>query len=282
MIVSHDKMRLKSLRTAAQDRIIIISDSRARNCLNSMERSMNNQSTGQSSNALPSFHRMVSPHRGFAYTLVMALMTGIIGCQGFSATGGPGKIVNPSLVASTEQPRDLLTVNSVLILPPEVEQQGNLDIEQRKALYTQLHQTFSEESGVQVVDAARVEAQAEIFERPLAKQAALDLARAQGADSVLVTRLHNLVARKGSSVGANQGTQIDLSYSMVRVSDGKTVWEANYFFEDQALSENILRLNQRLKEGSGLSWNSTEDVVRKALQSASRDFASRRVEQFSR
>lgn len=243
---------------------------------------MNNQSTGQSSNALPSFHRMVSPHRGFAYTLVMALMTGIIGCQGFSATGGPGKIVNPSLVASTEQPRDLLTVNSVLILPPEVEQQGNLDIEQRKALYTQLHQTFSEESGVQVVDAARVEAQAEIFERPLAKQAALDLARAQGADSVLVTRLHNLVARKGSSVGANQGTQIDLSYSMVRVSDGKTVWEANYFFEDQALSENILRLNQRLKEGSGLSWNSTEDVVRKALQSASRDFASRRVEQFSR
>jgi hypothetical protein len=101
------------------------------------------------------------------------------------------------------------------------------------------------------------------------------------ADSVLKTELLTFRERQGSSVGGEPAT-VAFTMSIERVSDGQEVWQAKYFFRQEALSENWLKLGQRFgSDGTGAGWITGHEVLDRGLSAALRDLANRRDQQFA-
>lgn len=67
---------------------------------------------------------------------------------------------------------------------------------------------------------------------------------------------------------------------MLSVSTEEPIWEATYHFKDQALSDNLLRIEDRFKDGKAPQWRTAEDILRDGIREASRDFSRRRSAQF--
>lgn len=106
-------------------------------------------------------------------------------------------------------------------------------------------------------------------------------AKGARADSILKTDLLTFRDRQGSRVGGEPAT-VAFVMSIQRVADGQEVWQAKYFFRQEALSENWLKLGQRFgSDGTGAGWISGREVLDRGLSAALRDFAARRDEQFT-
>jgi hypothetical protein len=168
-------------------------------------------------------------------------------------------------------PRDLLTVNSLIVLPIEFN-------EKTRSLETE---ASSMDAALQ--EAARRELDLKILEqRPdrvvHGRIEAIAAAREAGADGVLVTRLENFIERSGSAVGGEPGT-VSFRMGVLRTTDQREVWSTTYHFRDEALAFNLFKVTDRLgRDGAG--FRRAGDVLIEGFASALKDFSTRRREQF--
>lgn len=96
------------------------------------------------------------------------------------------------------------------------------------------------------------------------------------ADAVLHTELLRFEQRQGSAIGGEPAV-ISFRMSIKAAQSGAEVWAAQYFFRQEALSENLLKINQRVGEGGlGAGWRSASDVFQKGVSAALQDFNNRR------
>jgi hypothetical protein len=105
-------------------------------------------------------------------------------------------------------------------------------------------------------------------------------ARASKDDSILKTEIVTLEDLKGSSVG---GTPARVAFRMwvYLPSVQRPVWQASYVFQQEAISENWLKLRDRLgRDGSGAGWITAQEIFRRGVEQSLRDFNSRRDAQF--
>jgi hypothetical protein len=59
------------------------------------------------------------------------------------------------------------------------------------------------------------------------------------------------------------------------------VWEAQYYYHQEALSDNWLRIGDRLgSSGTGAGWASGEALLQRGISAALEDFNKRREQQF--
>jgi hypothetical protein len=69
--------------------------------------------------------------------------------------------------------------------------------------------------------------------------------------------------------------------SLVRASDSKELWQANYSYEQGYISENILQLGDALgSRRRGAGWSSAGEIFEAGAGSALRDLNLRREQQF--
>jgi hypothetical protein len=244
-------------------------------------------------------------------SLFLAVLSGsscLSGCSGYSLTGGPGKVVAPSLISSSSSRDALREINSILLLPIEVDRQkssreGGVAAQLSPALVQQaaddLAERFSVETGVQVQrvhDVLRLPASREL--NPEQVQQALAKATASGVSAVLVTRLHSYIEREGSAMGTEVAAHVHVSFAVIPIAataaplnaagiySQKAAWEASYNFRDQALSENLFRLHKALLSQpagqKGLRWHNAATLLRLGFAEAARDFSERRTQAFLR
>jgi hypothetical protein len=99
-------------------------------------------------------------------------------------------------------------------------------------------------------------------------------------DAVLLTELLRFEERQGSAVGGEPAV-VSFRMTMQAVPSGTEVWSAQYFYRQEALSENLLRINERVgSAGYGAGWRSAQELFKRGLSTALQDFNNQRERQF--
>jgi hypothetical protein len=100
------------------------------------------------------------------------------------------------------------------------------------------------------------------------------------ADAVLKTELLRFEDRQGSAVGGDPAI-VSFRMTLQAVPSGAEVWGAQYFYRQEAVSENLLRIKERIgPAGLGAGWRSAQDLFQRGVQEALQDFSNRREQRF--
>ena len=174
-----------------------------------------------------------------------------------SSSPSRGIVVSP-LAAQVEDPKRLLSVNSIKIEKP--------------VFLGVTHSRTSEDGLLLIVR--------EVADETLSMKV-LDGAKGGGqADSVLKTEVVTMEDLKGSAVG---GTPARVAFRMA-VYAGKNpqpVWQAQYAYSQEGIAENWLKLGDRLgRDGSGAGWITAQEIFRRGVTQSLQDLNSRRDLQF--
>jgi hypothetical protein len=103
---------------------------------------------------------------------------------------------------------------------------------------------------------------------------------ASAADAVLRTEILRFDELQGSAFG---GEPAVVSFRMSLDSRRKqtSMWSAQYFLKQEAVSENLLRLGERVgPSGLGVGWRSATEVFERGISAALTDLNSQREKQF--
>ncbi len=233
------------------------------------------------------------------YCALVALLI-VLGCQGYSVTGGPGRTVNPKLMSTVSEGAALLRVNSILVTPivfsPQARIAQHLDQQYEDALEEALAQNV----GVKIERAAklaksdlasdqRYKGEGQMVKAVgttavMTQQQAMALARSHGLDSVIIATVNDFKERSGSAAGSSDPARVDLSMQLFSVGNGSLIWAASYHFKDEAITDNLFRLSDHVSGSqtgnSGIGWRSAHEVLRAALAMASSDLGQKRASSF--
>ena len=97
-----------------------------------------------------------------------------------------------------------------------------------------------------------------------------DLGRRNNADAVLVGYLYRFKERVGKGYSAESPASVAFGMHLIRVSDRRTVWSANYEETQRSLGENVLQIGQFLKRGG--RWVTAEEMSRAGLEKILKKF----------
>ena len=92
--------------------------------------------------------------------------------------------------------------------------------------------------------------------RPL--RSAVQLGKEMGVDFIFVGNLFRFEERIGSRIGVDKPASVGFDVHLLRVKDGKRVWDGKFDETQQALSENLLKIGSFVRRGA--SWLKAEEL----------------------
>lgn len=231
-----------------------------------------------------------------SYLNIVLLILGmafIQACSSKSLTPSPQlKEISPGLRSFAPNAKDLVTINSLLVMPVNLNSAGVvrdpqslkpaprfMDVQLLETAKRSLNFEIAEfpttgQPGAKSTDSnsKKVEGLGSTAGKDTIREA-LAYGKKKAVDAVLVTSINQFTERQGSRVGVLEPAQVSFSMHLLRVSDGHEVWNASYHYKDQALSDNLFKIKDKLEDHSGPGWRKAEDVLvsgyAKALQSLS-------------
>jgi len=209
------------------------------------------------------------PSGGWLVAAVVIIGVGSVGCFrrpttiGTSAGSGnttkTSAVVSP-LVSQVEKRERLLEVSSLEIAPPTVN------------------------ANVKLVTLSAEEAQAVIVrtaQEIMTLKITSGKAGARGTtDAILRTDITQFQERNGSAFGGEPAT-VSFRMEIFARARPEPIWEAQYFYRQEALTDNLLRLGERIgPSGEGAGWASGQVLFERGISAALQDFNRRREQQF--
>jgi len=215
--------------------------------------------------------------------LLSTLVVFAVGCtfgKRDSATrteGAPVTVVNP-LSVRVAQPDLLTSVNSLYIAEPTLVGDARRSSVDVKQVYALVEDSAQQELGMKIVSLRNPNANAANGAgRAMGSSTSII---PHGVDSILRTEIMQYDERVGSSVGGDPAA-VSFSMAVTRVRDGAEIWQGTFSFRQQPLSENLLKLGDRLgPNGSGAGWNSARDILDRGVLLALKDLSARREQLF--
>jgi len=192
---------------------------------------------------------------------------------------GAPVVSTPSLVTRAGNPNDFLKIHAVALLPIEYESRLRLVSDDLRARAERdLVSAFEREVDLRIVPADEVRKRVpEMGQRDLGA-----LGNRLGVDGVVVTTVHQFVEREGTAIGSERPATVDFSMGLVRSGSGEEIWRATYHVKDEALSDNLLALGERLGSGSVAQFRGAQAMLATGFASAGRDLAEARQLTFQR
>ena len=181
-------------------------------------------------------------------------------------------------VANIKDPSSLLSVNSLLITPPVFDGDAKTQQGSEAVFYEALSNAFSSDVDMEIKSGNDVAAGFHVANTADCAQLTRTLGAQFKTDAVLCTSIHRYSERIGSSFGAEKQASLSFSIKMLKVADLSPVWEGDFVFKDQALSENIFRMKER---ESSPGWQSAKQALFRGFREASQDFARKRLAKFA-
>jgi hypothetical protein len=168
------------------------------------------------------------------------------------------------LTAKVHRPSLMVSVNSIEILPPVVHASRKGRVPSPDEVQAVIQRTAHEIMTLKITTA----------------KAGVAARGRGGADGLLRTELTQYQEREGSSVGGEPAT-VSFKMTILSGQDGLPIWEAQYYYRQEALSENLLRIGDRLgPSGTGPGWVSGGALLQRGVATALEDFNRRREQQF--
>jgi len=205
--------------------------------------------------------RMVSDKIVYS-VMLLSFVLGACGDPGRRA-GQPAKesgvVVSP-LSVDVQEPSKLLSVNVLSVEKPLFRGVLTTTVSE-EGLQGIVREVAEETLSMKIVDGAKTE-------------------RALNADGVLRTEVLTMEELKGSSVGG-EPARVAFRMGVYRRGVPQALWQANYVFRQEAISDNWLKLGDRVgKGGSGAGWITAQEIFRRGVTTALRDLNERRDAQF--
>jgi hypothetical protein len=192
---------------------------------------------------------------------------------------GVPQVSTPSLVTRAGNPNEFLKVHTVALLPIAYESRLRLVGDDRKAKAERdLVSAFAREVDVRIVTTDEVRKRAADF----GQRDPGSLGNELGVDGVVVTTVHQFIERDGTAIGSERPASVDFSMRLLRSGSGAEIWRATYHVKDEALSENLLALGERLGSRSVAQFRDAQEMLATGFASAGRDLAEARQLIFQR
>lgn len=99
-------------------------------------------------------------------------------------------------------------------------------------------------------------------------EAALSLAKAQGAEYALAAVLYRWSEREGGSLGVMRPAEVAFEVLLLRVEDGRPLWGRLLRERQRSLSEDLLKLPRFLRKGP--RWLTARELAEALLEEALR------------
>ena len=93
--------------------------------------------------------------------------------------------------------------------------------------------------------------------RPL--RSAIQLGKELNMDFIFIGYLFRFEERVGSRIGADKPASVSFDVHLLRVKDGKRVWDGKFDETQQALSENLLKIGSFVRRGA--AWLKAEELA---------------------
>lgn len=192
--------------------------------------------------------------------LAAALVALTTGCTDHRVVGETKVERMTGLQAEVKNDKALASVHLVSLAPIQFSEDAIGEVGKRKELEDELYQALRTEMGLEV---QRDEDRSE-----------------KNPDATLHLTITQLEERVGSRVGVSQAARVDFLMRLLKTSTGEELWKATYHFQDQAITDNLLRLNRTLEGGGGPGWKSSREILQTAFRAAGRDISQRRLALF--
>jgi hypothetical protein len=185
-----------------------------------------------------------------------------------AGTSGARAVVASPLTAQLGDSSALAAVNSIAIARPSfmyANAQGGLSADDASGVIERI---------------AREKMTLKVLGAPRGAKSVPGSEAAAPADAVLQTEILRFDQRQGSAFG---GEPAVVSFRMNLESRGKhtPMWSAQYFLRQEAVSENLLRLGERVgPSGLGAGWKSAHEVFERGVGAALADLNAQRERQF--
>ena len=181
---------------------------------------------------------------------------------------GQGSMISSPLSAAVLRPDLLSSVNSIEVAQPVIKPSG-------------ITGTISpQDAYVTISNVARETMTLKVMGGEAGRNVSGGVAVNSSADAVLRTEILRFEERSGSAFG---GEPAVVSFRMTMYSPRVRVdmWTAQYFLKQEALSENLLRIGERVGPGGlGAGWSTAHEVFKKGIRGALQDFNSQREQRF--
>ena len=170
---------------------------------------------------------------------VLAIFLLLSGCAGYSATGGPGKLVKSPLSFDVSDGFKPLRVNQVGILPVEtLSLNTKFDNQTEESLTSELVQAFQVNSSLEI---RRLEAPSK---NATLKERAAKAGQSANVQGVLV----GLVAdSQPLSIKSEEYKPVRFEIRLFDQKTGEVVWTAFFVSENEPLTDNLFTIGQKAK-----------------------------------
>lgn len=197
-----------------------------------------------------------------------------VGCAGFTATGGPASNSSSNVVSKSDN-KKLIAINSLLVAPVEMDSTIAANVPSGVDINAMLSKALEEEVQIKVIHASVPAGQKKLPSQYLAE------AKKQNLDGVLLTRLNNFDVRVGSEVGSTNPARVDFAMQILNSESQQVAWQSTYHFKDQALTDNLFKIKERLAENKP-KFRSAEELLASGYRNSLKDFAQKRMAGFIR
>lgn len=202
--------------------------------------------------------------------LACGLLCYFAACTGYSITGGPGRAVPEAAQVQSETPRALLAVHSVYVAPVTLANNLRDDAALVEILTGLVEKHAKNHLNFETLQPKKTPIMFQGTNQEARAVHARATAKKIGADTILITSVQQYTERVGTAAAAEQGARVAFTFNLQRVTTGESIWKASYVFKDQALTDNILRLGERVREvkqdGRSGWWTARELFSRGAEQ----------------
>ncbi len=192
--------------------------------------------------------------------LLLFFVSGILlsGSVELEAETKPTLAILPFLIERMEDP----SRGAVCLVCQGVYKRGNIQSGSQRILAQLLQQKMDALETFKMLPLERVE---DIFSktdkgqfelRPL--RSAIQLGKQLNADFIFVGYLFRFEERIGSRIGAERPASVGFDVHLLRVKDGKRVWDGKFDETQQALSENLLKLGSFVRRKA--SWLTAQEL----------------------
>lgn len=185
------------------------------------------------------------PYRNFLNTLLypatLAFVLLFAGCGAPVRSGG--STYSPGLDLRSEDSSALSKVSVIEVLPVKYEKEASLLFGTEEKPQDMIRDIVRRHSSLRLQDPAT----------------------GQKADSRLLVHVLKASERKGGVIGADEGAMIRMRMELTDLQ-GIPIWAGDYYYKDQAVSDNLLDLKKRSREKPHAGWVSLRDLFSRGVK----------------